>query len=579
MLLPLHRLDISLTLLGPILTRGTAPGQPGIDAPIARDAAGHAVLPFSLIKGKVRDAFAELLPGDERVPRWLGGASKDGSYDPQRGLLRFGDLVTRQSGAAADGVIERIALDAATGAASEQKLALLEAPFGYGEEVVFCGNVELAARPDEAEQVRAALERALRWVPAYGSMRTVGFGRTKHAEVRLSACPARRIGAPAEADRLGLRLRFDRPLCLVGRKHARNHFDCLESVPGAVLKGACARLLLDRLGLDRAALGELPAPWDVLGRNFDHIRFSEARPTTPEGVRPVEPPLSLVTVPTAEGELFDVALEAGPRLVRGAAPEFAIDWKEKVTQRVRAAFGWPDLARERRVRTAIDEVTGRAKEEMLFSYGLVVPRETVWVSEIGLDDVPAQERQDVRARLAELLEHGLPGVGKTRAVAGLGWLAAAEPPALAAREQHVVTLQTEALLTDPERLAASGPEALAAAYRDYWHEASGGALRLARYFARQALFGGYLAQRFKTRAYYEPFLVTTRGSAFVLRPTGTGDALACLHRWQRRGLPLAGWVERRYSGRAPLWQRCPFLPQVGSGEVVIDHECHTSHRP
>ena len=40
---------------------------------------------------------------------------------------------------------------------------------------------------------------------------------------------------------------------------------------------------------------------------------------------------------------------------------------------VRQAFGWADLPRERRTRAAIAADKGRALDENLFSYGLVLP--------------------------------------------------------------------------------------------------------------------------------------------------------------------------------------------------------------
>lgn len=177
-------------------------------------------------------------------------------------------------------------------------LAVLEAPYGYGKEVEFRGAVEFAADDREKQAIAEALDLAFRWVPAYGAMRTVGFGRTKRVTSGVAPCPVRSSGAPAGVASFPLRLRFDRPLCLVGRKHSGNHFESLDCVPGAVLKGAVARLALDPAGSPDRVLGPSSTTrWPTLSKHFEHVRFAEARPV-PEARagarRPVVPPLSLV---------------------------------------------------------------------------------------------------------------------------------------------------------------------------------------------------------------------------------------------------------------------------------------------
>lgn len=593
-----RRLDVTLTLLGPILTRGGQSAPPGIDAPLARDPFGRPMLPYSLVKGKVVDALRELRPGDRRVGDWLGLPSGDagGSYDPDRGRVRFSDFVTDQQGTTPDGVVERIEIDRATGAAAGRMLAMVESPFGYGEPVRFAGRVEFIADDAEAEEVRTAVEEAMRFVPAYGALRTVGFGRTHAVEVTPAAVTPTAAGTPAVADTLTARLVLDRPLCLVGKKHSRNHFESLDSVPGSVLKGAVARLLLELAGTPgaRGAAGDpppgfrFPLTWTYL----DRVRFAEARPIrvrhddrpVEDPRRPVVPPLSTVFAGEAR---YDVALLDGPTLVGGRAPAFAPDWKYAQEEAVRAAFGWAGPPRERRTRTAIDADTGRAADQQLFSYGLVLPEAPgvafVWEADIGLHAVPPGDRPAVRAELAELLAFGLPNVGKTRAVAKVVWLDQPTPPAVGPAAVpgglHVVTLQTEFLMTDPDTLRAAG-KSLRDGYAEFWAEAAGGALVLERHFARQSLHGGYLSRRFGRREGYEPYLVTDRGSTFVLRAKDLSAATARLSGWRDRGLPLPGWVAGRYGGPGrPLWQTCPFLPEVGFGEVSVDLACHTATRP
>ena len=151
--------------------------EPGIDAPIARDGRNRPMLPFSLVKGKIRDAFRDLRPADDpQVAEWLGSGSAD--YQPERGRLRFSDFFTEEKGQTSDNVIERIEIDQNSGSTAERMLAMIEAPFGYSQPVPFHGAVEFIADDTEAQAIRDALDQAFRWTPSYGALRTVGFGRT-----------------------------------------------------------------------------------------------------------------------------------------------------------------------------------------------------------------------------------------------------------------------------------------------------------------------------------------------------------------------------------------------------------------
>ena len=224
----------------------------------------------------------------------------------------------------------------------------------------------------------------------------------------------------------------------------------------------------------------------------------------------------------------------------------------------------------------------------MFSYGLVLPerggKSFVWETVIGLEGVAdSVEREAVAEQLAGLFAYGLPNIGKTRAVAAVQWLAVRTRPAVVEESRgngvHVVTLQTDCLMTDPEVLG-DDPEQLHAAYADFWAEVSGGALRLKHFFARQSLHGGYLTKRFRAKHTYEPYLVTDRGSAFVLEVLDAEKAADCLRQWRDEALPVPAWVQERY-GRPgePLWKACPFLPHVGFGEIALDLACPTTRRP
>jgi len=133
---------------------------------------------------------------------------------------------------------------------------------------------------------------------------------------------------------------------------------------------------------------------------------------------------------------------------------------------------------------------------------------------------------------------------------------------------HVITLQTDCLMTNPETLKT---KTLHDAYAEFWDEVSDGSLKLNWFFAKQALHGGFVSRRVNKQN-YKPFLLTDRGSTFVLEVVDQTQANAFLKTIQEQPLPSASWLPKD-------WNACPFLPHVGYGEVVIDLNCHTVRKP
>jgi hypothetical protein len=368
-----YRLDVSLTLAGPILTRGGQLSQPGIDASLARDAEGRAILPFSLVKGKVLDALRELFPTEfeddrqdrrygpksQRLGDWFGIEPRTGSYEPERARLRFSDFHTNQTGCAEDNIIERVQIDAETGTVANRMLMMIEAPYGYGEHVQFEGRVEFVASDAESREIKRCLRLAFNWIPSFGALRTAGFGRrieevaltltklqpavepistkprpkpntAREGKPKASSLPGTatsfpRLESPVSpafpakltGTTLGLRLCLDRPLCVVGRKHSWNHFESLDYLSGAVVKGAVARLLREVTnGSSNEIRPGLPG-FPTLAKHFTQLRFAEARPTLDPQCRPIEPPLTIVVAPSQSGRFYDLAACRAARLIAG----------------------------------------------------------------------------------------------------------------------------------------------------------------------------------------------------------------------------------------------------------------------
>ena len=153
----------------------------------------------------------------------------------------------------------------------------------------------------------------------------------------------------------------------------------------------------------------------------------------------------------------------------------------------------------------------------------------VWETVIGLEHVPGPEQPDVIKELSQLLEYGLPNVGKTRAIAEIEWLNAPSPGKMAqvfaAGAEHVVTLQTDFLMTDPQTLRPGRPEDLRKAYRAFWTDVSRGSLELVRYFARQSLHGGYLSRRSGRRIMSHSWSLTAAAPSSSRRSTRPGQIL------------------------------------------------------
>ena len=597
---------LTLTVQGPVLTRSTAIGSYGVDAPVARAADGAPMLAGSHVQGKLRQAWAELnkcvraarcaarrqgtAPAGPavvaRIGQWLGRA--DEGEGQRHGLVIIGDLCAQEPEAPAS-TRSRIAIEAATGAAEESALAVLETPYASGAKVRFTGRVIVLADGSDAAAIVDAIERGLNWVPQFGGERTIGFGRTLGVELKEEKLPAAPAWPKAEASgpqcaHLRLVLRFLEPFCISAAPRSNNVFESESTVPGGAIKGALANQLAAALGRPAgAAISTAPtdARFPALSRSFDALRFLHAVPvpiTAATGCRPLafgaDPPpqgalapelslrgwpprprhwpLSLVA--SQSGAFFDVALCEGPELIddtaplpaadpqqpsrsSGSAPRFVHDWKGDDFARANALFGLHDPPRALRLRTAMDPRMRAGAPEQLFAYEMVLPDRHLWVGEVDLAGIlPADQRQAVLDDLQELTQGLIGGIGKTHALAQVALMTlpaeAATPSAEESLEpiadHFIVTLQTPALLCTNLDLkgAGDGREKLERAYRRAFNDLSGRSLELVRHFARQRLAGGaFYLQRYAGNGPYLPWLLTEAGSVFVLKAAGTREAV------------------------------------------------------
>lgn len=592
--MPDFYLDIDLTLQGPVLTHSTAVGASGISSPFARNSKNEHYLPGTLIKGRLRQAWAELQSAAGAafqldVASLLGESSdrlNPASYDPVRGALYFDDFTSKSQ--YKDEVRYRIGIDEQQGAVKKGFYQVLDAPYQVGESVTFSGAIRFAATDARAaDKIRRDVEIGLRWITSLGAERSIGFGRLLDVKVSYPQQTTAIVKAVSAvgASILSLKLSPKAPFCLARRRIDPNLFESDATISGAAIKGSLASTWLALLG--KSPNGAIEAGTDPsraeLCRHFDKVRFTHAFPAEKGTLsRPVTAPLSLVN---ADQRIYDVARSSGPVLLKDkagewAALEFAVDWKSKTIAEVQMDFGWADPDRELRVRTAIDSNRRKAKDENLFAYEKIVPHKTDWLCHIDLDGVPQADKAKVEDQLRGLLANGLRAVGKTKVQVAVEVQPTVSPAKYVSQSKArdgiwIVTLQTPALLCDQEAILQTN---LHDAYQQVWAQLSGDAIQLVRFFARQSLAGGrYLWNRFQAGKEYSPWLLTDAGSVFVLKaaPGKDDEAQRCIDTWLSHGLPLPQWAADRYGNH---WRTCPFLPEGGYGEIAVNLDVHwTKH--
>jgi hypothetical protein len=592
-----HTLRISVSLTAPYLVHGNDPGKFGLDAVLMRDHANRFILPGTLLVGRIRDAWREIAayggralasPHEPPVPLaaaqsaalWFGIAHESGRtayetvgriIDADLILTKINDHAVAYPFEPAD-IANRIKQDESTGAVASGMLAFVEQLARAGADLSFAGTWTVYATDDEIATLPRSLLAGLQWQNQLGAGRSVGFGRLRNANVELVDSPqSATTGKPTIARHGAIRLAIKilEPICVDSNQFRGNLFESNDVIPGRVLKGAMARLLMYKYDVNRLA----DAQQSALCRDFNELRITHALPARDGTRRPAPIPLSLVS---AGGRVYDAVTCSEPAVDgRGNAPTFSTDWKGEFDE-VDSARNWGGLntdgmATHLRVRTAIDSSTRRAAENDLFAYEMKVAKNTT----LWLADLYVPEKTDRTAILDELetiLRDGLDFIGKTKAHASLQWRQEAESVwqdtnAHAPRNgRWILTLVTPACLFTAKQ--ASETKSLLELYGELFKELSKGRLDLLHFFASQSLAGGeYLHRRFHPDDKYRSYILTDAGSVFVFAAPDPKRAQECLDSWAKSGLGVPQAVKAQFGD---TWDCNPYIPQNGYGEIAVN---------
>lgn len=606
----LYSLEVTLTVLGPFLTATTGGGGYGVHKAFHRAHNGDLVVPASHIKGKVRWALEELAPyfdADVRPPldQWFGAVSANNEYTPIPGMLHFSDMKCRSEKQAVTRT--RVVIHPIAGTSAENLLREIEDPYASGSKIECVGTVSYyASELTVAKQIAATLNVGLKWLANLGAEKGVGYGRL--AAVRISE-PIIQVTSPTDTvnfdsgTSLHLRITPLEPLLIGGVKSRRtNLVQAQREILGGVIKGALAAALNRTYGIepvhrkmDASSVSDFP-DYPTLVAHYAQICVSHALPVYVGQPRPIRIPISTVK---HAGKLWDTALspESFP-ISQGQAPQYFIDWKDKDTY-----FGIAQPSEIFVTRSEVDNVSQRTLEGQLFTYSFHCPndeqgRAIEWVSNVDFSAITDTDvRTQVKKEFAQAVQRHLTHLGKLGRAVRIEVYDDKAPNAQPTKQLGedglaIITLQSDAIMLDPAQVHSLGVgEDLHALYADFWSDLCGNnpsapCMELVDFYAHQCFYGGYLYHRYlgtierdQAPNRYRPYYVTSAGSVFKLRVLDEQVATQLLARWQSRGIPLPQWARNEYGQYGTeIWESCPFVPENGYGEIVVNLEWHWTNR-
>lgn len=598
--------ELSITLESPFLSKGIGAPAFGLDACLATDHEGRAIIPGDQVKGLLSAALEDMAASGVKdatlIRERLFGRKSETGLEPRRGRALFMDLTsaapirspvgtplhhhppTDAEKKSPVGALTRVAIDETTGAVRTGHLQVIEMPWPIGTPVEMTGSVVLfAENEDQANRDLEVLRAALALLPAVGAQRSLGFGTVQAATLKApdgpTALPNVEVPNAGKGARVRLILKADRPVLVDAQRVADNVFQGSTVIPGAVLKGALATRLERGGALDNKTAEALTR----LVINHAHPRaalLDEAGKPTAD-LAPVRPiPFSVITDRNPGSGALTVGdalrvLDCGV-FASGRAPLFGVDWKDSVRKAVKDRLfnqGSLGVRYDTRTHTRMDNATYTSAEDQLFTWSAVVPTlsdgtDLTW--QVDLVAAEAKDQPTLAALVERLAAEGLEGVGKTEATLSVfeapTWMDTPAPTPIKQEQADLwaVTLLTPAVQTPLDAVREHGDD-IRAVYADYWSKASGGSLDMVNVFAAQRLAGGYQALRYRLgRTDYDPYLLTEPGSVFLLK----GDGRTLIETWLSSNLPLPPALD------GATWETFPFMPEGGYGAIacsVIDH--------
>ena len=594
-----HIFELRVVVESPFIFPGAEMHSVGVDATALRDDDGHAILPTDHLKGLLLEAARTCAPNDPPTPLidertrndWFGtekgNDANDQSWEPDRGRLLFADLAAEKDGAwdnqpSSRRLHTRIQIDDERGAVEEGMLQTIELAAPFGRLITFAGKMLFHGEEVEARQVEKSLTKALRLIPFFGGLRSIGFGRHRAEQSSIAHLNSEPLIAPslrqAPAARLVFEATFDRPFLIAATALANNIFVGGTVLPGGAIKGALADMLA-RAGLqpDARKAAAVPELSQVLGR----LHVSHAFPVENGARLDRSLPLSIKTL---GGEAFQDAGVDGDEargLIGGMCADFQPDWKSKDF----AAFGKTTgrnvtlgrLSHRQRTHTVIDRATGTAKDENLFvevARGPQLDKQPLRLR-FRVEFAAGDERTEAAKDIAAILAGPIDAIGKTRAVMRLKPVDDRPDPPVADLGPWRVVLETPAALLDLDSPLAprdgDRPVSARAQLAAYVSEVVKGA-ELNDCFLQLRRAGGYHARRGSRP--YRPTLIFEPGSTLLLRRVAgaSDDPAQALRIYLKAGLPVMRWTSATTMAKETDWTANAYLPQNGYGEISVDDE-------